>query len=73
MSFNFWMTPRMMFIAERTSAEVRGSGEARVDINTLGFAGTLAVKNEASLEMVKQMTPVQLLRAVAAVKNRVHL
>ena len=45
LSFNMWVTPRMMFIVERETDTVRGDGDAKIDINTLGFVGTLAVKN----------------------------
>ena len=61
-----YLTPRMMFIVKRECNSVQGPGEAVVDINTLGFVGTLAVKNQASLEFIKTQTPIKLLRQVAA-------
>jgi ATP adenylyltransferase/5',5'''-P-1,P-4-tetraphosphate phosphorylase II len=56
----------MMCIVKRSQASVKGDGLAVVDINTLGFCGTLAVKNQASLDFLKQETPIALLRQVAA-------
>jgi ATP adenylyltransferase/5',5'''-P-1,P-4-tetraphosphate phosphorylase II len=59
-SYNVWLTPRMMFIVLREKNSVEGSPESQedllrptVDINTLGFAGTIAVKNEASFRLLR--------------------
>ena len=55
----------MMCVVERTQNSVKSADEdskAVVDINTLGFCGTLAVKNEESLELLKAETPMALLR-----------
>ena len=68
-SFNFFMTPRLMCIVKRSKGSVKGEGEAIVDINTLGFCGTLAVKNQASLDFVKEQTPIVLLRQVSEAQN----
>lgn len=38
----------------------------RVDINSLGFGGTIAVKNEQSLAFLKSSGALALLREVAA-------
>ena len=57
-----FMTPRMMVIVKRAAGHVQGPGSAIVDINTLGFCGTLAVKNQASLEFLKETGPIELLR-----------
>ena len=46
-SFNLWVTPRMMFIAIRKEEIVAGENEgAVVALNTLGFTGTMALKNQ---------------------------
>lgn len=58
----------MMLVVQRSDATVRGEGEAKVDINTLGFAGTMAVKNQASLDFLKEQTPIELLKKVAECK-----
>lgn len=59
-SYNVWLTPRMMFIVLREKNSVEGPPESQedllrpnVDINTLGFAGTIAVKNEASFRLLR--------------------
>jgi len=69
LSYNVWITPRMLFVVKREIESVQGTDEdegARIDINTLGFAGTLAVKNQAGLAMIRKQTPVTLLTKVAA-------
>ena len=46
LSFNLWVTPRMMFIGVREEEVVKGNDGAVVALNTLGFAGTMALKNQ---------------------------
>ena len=60
-SWNMWLTNKMMMVAQRKEPTVRGEGDAKIDINTLGFAGTMAVKNEASLTFLKELTPIGVL------------
>ena len=47
LSFNMWVTPKMMFMVKRHCNSVVNPDDssAVVDVNTLGFVGTLAVKN----------------------------
>ena len=47
LSFNMWLTPTMMFVVKRACNSVvnLNDSQAIIDINTLGFVGTLAVKN----------------------------
>ena len=54
-SYNLLLTPRLMWIVKRCSTSVvdPNGSEARIDINSLGFAGTLAVKNEISADYLK--------------------
>ncbi len=59
------MTSRMMVIVLREKESVIGDGVAKVDINTLGFVGTLAVKNEESLQLIRDKTPISMLEEVA--------
>ena len=68
LSFSMWLTPTMMFIVSRHCNSVPNPDDssAVVDINTLGFVGTLAVKNQASLDFLKAQTPIHLLKQVAA-------
>jgi len=67
LSFNMYVTRNLMFIVKRACNSVQSAdvSEAIVDINTLGFAGTLAVKNQASLDFLKAETPINLLNKVA--------
>ena len=65
LSFNLWVTPRMMLIVKREK-EFAMAGDQRVDINSLGFVGTMAVKTEAGLEALKKESPIELLKQVAA-------
>ncbi len=54
-----------MVIVLREKGSVIGDGEAKVDVNTLGFVGTLAVKNEESLQFIRDQTPIAMLEEVA--------
>lgn len=58
----------MLFIVKREKESVLGDGDsgAKVDINTLGFVGTLAVKNQESADLIQTEGPVAMLRQVAA-------
>mmetsp|Transcript_26021 Transcript_26021/g.32465 ORF Transcript_26021/g.32465 Transcript_26021/m.32465 type:complete len:130 (-) Transcript_26021:46-435(-) len=69
LSFNMWVTPRMMLVVRRVKEFAMTSSEQRVDINTLGFVGTLAVKSEASLEALKADSPIDLLKQVAVASS----
>lgn len=71
-SYNVWITPRMVFIVLRSKNTVEGPQlnqadpmKPTVDINTLGFAGTIATKNEASFEFLKSLGPIKALEEVA--------
>ena len=46
LSFNLWVTPRMMFIGSREKGDIEGKDGAVVGLNTLGFTGTMAFKNQ---------------------------
>jgi ATP adenylyltransferase/5',5'''-P-1,P-4-tetraphosphate phosphorylase II len=57
-SYNVWITPRMIFIVLRSKNTVEGPSEGyaikpTIDINTLGFAGTIATKNQESFDFLK--------------------
>lgn len=70
-SYNVWITARMVFVVRRSRNTVEGpavEGEAFrpcVDINTLGFAGTIATKNQASFDFLKSIGPIKALEEVA--------
>ena len=53
-SYNLLLTPRLIWVVKRckNSLEDLESG-AKIDVNSLGFAGTLFVKNEVSLNYLK--------------------
>ena len=67
-SYNLIVTPRLMWIVVRAKNSVASTDDptAKVDINSLGFVGTLAVKNEQSMALLKSLGPLALLREVAA-------
>ena len=66
-SYNLLLTPRLMWIVKRcqNSVEDLESG-SKIDVNSLGFAGTLFVKNEVSLNYLKSFGLINTLRQVAA-------
>ena len=67
LSYNVYVTPRLMFVVERRESSVIGSEDGqKVDLNTLGFVGTIATKNKQSMDFAKEMTPIELLKSVAA-------
>jgi len=49
----------------RPQAEVRG-----INVNALGFAGSLFVKTEEQFQALQELGPVELLRQVTSVKMR---
>ena len=53
-------------VREKNSVINAEDASAKVDINSLGFVGTIAVKNEESMALVKSRGPLALLREVAA-------
>ena len=59
-AYNFLATRKWMMIVPRS----RNSFQS-IDINSLGFAGSLFVRNETCLELLKQQTPLKILSAVA--------
>ena len=53
-------------VREKNSVVSVEDPSAKVDINSLGFVGTIAVKNEQSMALLKKRGPLALLREVAA-------
>ena len=53
-----------MMICEREVPGI-GDGRSRVDVNSLGFGGTLFVKTVEALESIKMIGPLNVLRQVA--------
>jgi len=62
----------MIFIVLREKNSVEGPlavekdlPKPTVDINTLGFTGSIAVKDQASLELLKSIGPLKILEEVS--------
>ncbi|MDR9403094.1 MAG: phosphorylase [Halothece sp. Uz-M2-17] len=64
LSYNFLMTRQWMLIIPRKQERFQSIG-----INSLGFAGALLVKTEAELQLVKEETPLKVLRTVVKEKS----
>ena len=47
----------MMFIGLRETDALEGEDGAAVELNTLGYTGTMALKNDKSLQLLKQTKP----------------
>ena len=47
----------MMFIGIRETDALEGEDGAKVELNTLGYTGTMALKNDKSLQLLKQTKP----------------
>ena len=63
-AYNFLATRKWMMIVPRS----RDSFQS-IAINSLGFAGSLFVKNKACLKLLKELTPLKILSAVAYPKS----
>ena len=59
-AYNFLATRKWMLIVPRSQESCH-----RISVNSLGFAGSLFVKNSDVLELLKQVTPIKLLSKVA--------
>lgn len=59
-SYNFLATKNWLLIIPRDRESSHG-----ISVNSLGFAGSLFVKNQNSLELLKKLSPIQLLSDVA--------
>lgn len=64
--YNLLMTRRWMFVAPRRRLEAAG-----IDVNSLGFAGSLLVRSPEELAYLRRCTPLLLLRAVVDGRGRV--
>jgi ATP adenylyltransferase/5',5'''-P-1,P-4-tetraphosphate phosphorylase II len=53
------LTPRLLWIVSRVANSVISpeNETAKIDVNSLGFSGTIFVKNQASLDYLKQLGP----------------
>ena len=65
-AYNMLCTRKWMMIVPRSQEEHAG-----ISINSLGFAGSLLVKNREELEQLKQLGPIKLLNEVGLRKGEV--
>jgi ATP adenylyltransferase len=63
--YNLLATRDWMLLVPRSQAEVRG-----INVNALGFAGSLFVKTEEQFQGLQELGPQELLRQVASIKMR---
>ena len=65
--YNLILTRHFLLIVFRETDSVKNIENPKVSIsmNSLGFAGTMAVKNQESLEYIKELTPIGLLERLA--------
>jgi sulfate adenylyltransferase (ADP) / ATP adenylyltransferase len=59
-AYNFLMTKKWMLLVPRSQESFES-----IAVNSLGFAGALLVRNQEQLELLKQYTPLTLLKKVA--------
>jgi len=63
--YNLLATRDWMLLVPRPQAEVRG-----INVNALGFAGSLFVKTEEQFQALQELGPVELLNQVASIRMR---
>jgi ATP adenylyltransferase len=63
--YNLLATRDWMLLVPRTQAEVQG-----INVNALGFAGSLFVKTEEQFQALQELGPVELLRQVTSIRMR---
>jgi ATP adenylyltransferase len=63
--YNLLATRDWMLLVPRPLAEVRG-----INVNALGFAGSLFVKTEEQFQALQELGPVELLNQVASIRMR---
>jgi sulfate adenylyltransferase (ADP) / ATP adenylyltransferase len=64
-AYNFLATKNWMLIVPRSQESFQN-----ISINSLGFAGSLFVRDRTSLELLKELTPLKLLTNVAFPKDK---
>lgn len=62
-AYNFLATRDWMMLIPRTQEKFQS-----ISINSLGFAGTLLVKNSEQMQLIKEQKPMTLLKSVAKIK-----
>lgn len=64
--YNLLLTPRWMLLVPRSAEEAEG-----ISINSLGFAGSLFVKNAEQREALRRIGPMTILRRVSTPSRRI--
>ena len=59
----------MMFIGLRETDALEGEDGAAVELNTLGYTGTMALKNDQSLQLLKKTKPLEVLKHISKKSN----
>ena len=67
-SYNMILTRTYLFIALRDIDSCK-EGELKVTCNSLGFAGTHAVKREEDLELIRKFSPIGILEKIYTPKK----
>ena len=69
--YNLVLSRHFLFLVRRRSESVKDPErpKATINMNSLGFAGTMAVKNEESLEFIRELTPLGVLERLAEENN----
>jgi ATP adenylyltransferase len=60
-AYNLLVTRNWIMLVKRSQETYQG-----IPVNSLGFSGALLAKNQAQLELLKQITPLQLLKEVCS-------
>eukprot|EP00347_Sterkiella_histriomuscorum_P004117 403361689 len=69
-SYNLILMKNFILTVMREREQIRDQqSETSLNINSLGFAGTFAVKSEESLELLKRLTPLQVLELLSVPKK----
>lgn len=63
-NYNVIMMKTMMLVVMRREEGIREDG-ASITVNSLGFAGTFAVKNVEALELLKKLQPTKVLEMLS--------
>ena len=60
-----WVTEKMMFVVVRREARVEIGGVS-IDVNSLGYTGNLAVRDEVAFDYLGRVGPLAVLKRLAA-------
>ncbi len=63
-NYNLILTRKFLLMAMRSCEGIKDEGQF-LSVNSLGFAGTLAVKNNEALEVLRKKGPLKVLELVS--------